>query len=109
MAPEKLSDAAMEFILWRKVLIALQKEMKEVPDGYCYKDCYVQKLHLRRESVIVRELGRDSLKGTPLTQIGHRILALEEVATMTMQLKIVETIPAPQTLTPMINNKEKCH
>ena len=33
MAPEKLSDATMESILWNKVLIALQQELKEVPDG----------------------------------------------------------------------------
>ena len=33
MAPEKLSDATMEFILWNKVPIALQQELKEVPDG----------------------------------------------------------------------------
>ena len=74
-----------------------------------YKDCYVQKLHLRRESVVVRELGWDSLKGIPLTQIDHQILDLEEVVTMIMQPKRVGTISVPQTLTLMINNKERCH
>ena len=33
MAPEKLSDATMESILWNKVPIALQQELKEIPDG----------------------------------------------------------------------------
>ena len=32
MAPEKLSDATMESILWSKVPIALQQELKEIPD-----------------------------------------------------------------------------
>lgn len=33
MAPEKLTDATMESILWNKVPIALQQELKEIPDG----------------------------------------------------------------------------
>ena len=33
MVPEKLTDATMEFILWNKVPIALQQELKEIPDG----------------------------------------------------------------------------
>ena len=33
MAPEKLSDATMESILWNKVPIALQQELKEIQDG----------------------------------------------------------------------------
>ena len=33
MAPEKLSDATVESILWNKVPIALQQELKEIPDG----------------------------------------------------------------------------
>ena len=33
MAPEKLIDATVESILWNKVPIALQQELKEIPDG----------------------------------------------------------------------------
>ena len=33
MAPEKLTDATMESILWNKVPLELQQELKEIPDG----------------------------------------------------------------------------
>ena len=33
MAPKKLTDATMESILWNKVPITLQQELKEIPDG----------------------------------------------------------------------------
>lgn len=33
MAPEKLTDATMESILWNKVPIVLQQELKEIPNG----------------------------------------------------------------------------
>lgn len=33
MAPEKLSNNILESILWNKVLIELQQEVKEITDG----------------------------------------------------------------------------
>ena len=33
MAPEKLTDATMESILWNKVPLELQQELKEILDG----------------------------------------------------------------------------
>ena len=49
MAPEKLSDATMESILWNKVPIELQQELKEIPDGSVQE--LLQKL-LRAEATI---------------------------------------------------------
>ena len=49
MAPEKLTDATMESILWNKVPIALQQELKEIPDGSVQE--LLQKL-LRAETTL---------------------------------------------------------
>ena len=49
MAPEKLTDATMESILWNKVPLELQQELKEIPDGSVQE--LLQKL-LRAEATI---------------------------------------------------------
>ena len=49
MAPENLTDATMESILWNKVPIALQQELKEIPDGSVQE--LLQKL-LRAETTL---------------------------------------------------------
>ena len=49
MAPKKLTDATMESILWNKVPIALQQELKEIPDGSVQE--LLQKL-LRAETTL---------------------------------------------------------
>ena len=49
MAPEKLADTPMESILWNKVPIALQQELKEIPDGSAQE--LLQKL-LRTETTL---------------------------------------------------------
>jgi len=49
MAPQKLTDAALESILWNKVPLKLQREVKEITDGSIQE--LLQKL-LRAESVV---------------------------------------------------------
>ena len=49
MASEKLTDAMMESILWNKVPLELQQELKEIPDGSVKE--LLQKL-LREEMTI---------------------------------------------------------
>ena len=49
IAPEKLTDATMESILWNKVPLELQQELKEIPDESVQK--LLQKL-LRAEMTI---------------------------------------------------------
>ena len=45
-----------------------------------YKNYYMQKLRtLKEREHRSKALGRDSLKGTPLTQVDQQILALEKV------------------------------
>ena len=47
MAPEKLSDATIESTLWNKVPVALQQELKEIPDGSVH-ELLQGLLHVRR-------------------------------------------------------------
>ena len=63
MAPEKLTDATMEFTLWNKVPIVLQQELKEIPEGSVQE--LLQKL-LRTESTL-RERERRSKETRRLT------------------------------------------
>ena len=49
MAPQKLTDTVLESILWNKVPVRLQKEVKEITDGSVQE--LLQKL-LKAESVI---------------------------------------------------------
>ena len=63
MAPEKLTDATLESILWNKVPIVLQQELKEIPDGSVQE--LLQKL-LRAE-VTLRERERRSKETRQLT------------------------------------------
>ena len=55
MAPEKLTDATMESILWNKVPVELQQELKEIPDGSVQE--LLKKL-LRAESVVAERKRR---------------------------------------------------
>jgi len=55
MAPEKLSDATMESILWNEVPVELQQELKEIPDGSVQE--LLKKL-LRAESVVAERKRR---------------------------------------------------
>ena len=59
MAPEKLTDVALESILWNKVSIALQQELKEIPDGsvqellqklLCVEATFKEREHHSREA-----------------------------------------------------------
>ena len=64
MAPEKLTDATLESILWNKVPIALQQELKEILDGSVQE--LLQKL-LRAEATL-RERERcrkEARRGAP--------------------------------------------
>ena len=49
MAPQKLTNMVLESILWNKVLVRLQKEVKEITDGSVQE--LLQKL-LKAESVV---------------------------------------------------------
>ena len=49
MAPQKLTDTVLESILWNKVPVKLQKEVKEITDGSVQE--LLQKL-LKAESVV---------------------------------------------------------
>ena len=42
MAPQKLTDTVLESILWNKVPVKLQKELKEITDGSVQE--FLQKL-----------------------------------------------------------------
>ena len=53
MAPEKLTDATMESILWNKVPIALQQELKEIPHGSVQE--FLQRLLLVEATLKERE------------------------------------------------------
>ena len=55
MAPQKLTDGTLESILWNKVPIELQKEIKEIPDGSVQE--LLQRL-LRAESVLAERKRR---------------------------------------------------
>ena len=55
MAPEKLSDSILESILWNKVPIELQQEVKEITDGSVQE--LLMKL-LRAESVVAERKRR---------------------------------------------------
>lgn len=57
MAPQKLTDAVLESILWNKVPVKLQKEVKEITDGSVQE--LLQKL-LRAESVVEEQERRKS-------------------------------------------------
>ena len=50
MAPHKLTDGTLESILWNKVPIELQQELKEITDGSVQE--LLQRL-LRAEAVLV--------------------------------------------------------
>jgi len=56
MAPHKLRDETLESILWNKVLVELQQEVKEITDGSVQE--LLQKL-LRAESVIAERKRRN--------------------------------------------------
>ena len=49
MAPQKLTNTVLESILWNKVLVKLQKEMKEITDRSVQE--LLQKL-LKAESIV---------------------------------------------------------
>ena len=55
MAPRKLTDDTLESILWNKVPVELQQEVKEITDGSVQE--LLQKL-LRAESVIAERKRR---------------------------------------------------
>ena len=52
MAPQKLTDTVLESILWNKLLVKLQKEVKEITDGSVQE--LLQKL-LKAESVVEKQ------------------------------------------------------
>ena len=60
MAPNKLTDETLESILWNKVPIELQKEVKEIPDGSVQ-----ELLHrlLRAEAVLAERRRRSQTTG----------------------------------------------
>ena len=61
MAPQKLTDTVLESILWNKVPVKLQREVKEITDGSVQE--LLQRL-LKAES-IVEERERRAAEGTP--------------------------------------------
>ena len=61
MAPQKLTDTVLESILWNKVPVKLQREVKEITDGSVQE--LLQRL-LKAES-IVEERDRRAAEGTP--------------------------------------------
>ena len=66
MAPEKLTGVTMESILWNNVSIALQQELKEIPDGSVRE--LLQKL-LRAEATLKeRECHSKEIKGVASQQ-----------------------------------------
>ena len=70
MAPQKLTDTVLESILWNKVPVKLQREVKEITDGS------VQELlqRLVKAELIVEERERRAAEGTPGLEImfGYR-------------------------------------
>ena len=65
MAPAKLMDATMESILWNKVPLELQQELKEIPDGSVQE--LLQKL-LRAEATIQERAQRKRDQSDPSTK-----------------------------------------
>ena len=65
MAPQKLTDVCLESILWNKVPVELQQEVKEITtDGSVHE--LLQKL-LRAEAVIQERARREKAKGNEST------------------------------------------
>ena len=64
MAPEKLNDSILESILWNKVPVELQQEVKEITDGSVQE--LLMKL-LRAESVVAERKcrSRETTEKTP--------------------------------------------
>jgi len=61
MAPKKLTDLCLESVLWNKVLVELQQEVKEITtDGSVHE--LLQKL-LRAETIIQEHASREKTKG----------------------------------------------
>ena len=59
--PEKLTDVCLESILWNKVPVELQREVKKITtDGSVHE--FLQKL-LRAETVIQERARREKIKG----------------------------------------------
>ena len=64
IAPQKLSDETLESILWNKVPMELQKEVKEITDGSVQE--LLQRL-LRAESVLAERKRRSQSNELPIT------------------------------------------
>ena len=62
MAPQKLTDYTLESILWNKVPVDLQQEVKEITNGSVQE--LLQKL-LRAESVLAERRWRSQTKEAP--------------------------------------------
>ena len=112
VAPEKLSDATMESILWNKVPIALQQELKEIPDGSVQE--LLQRL-LRAEATLKERENRSkgSRLGLPQRHTFNSNRSPNSGPARGSNndnaAKKSGNNTAPQTLTLMINNKERCH
>ena len=77
MAPQKLSDANLESILWNKVPIKLQKEVGQLTEGSLQE--LFQKLLKAEEIVRERERRSSSLRGSAIREfrnkVGYRVPA----------------------------------
>ena len=65
MAPQKLTDVCLESILWNKVPVELQQEVKEITTDGSVNEL-LQKL-LRAEAVIQEHARREKAKGNEFT------------------------------------------
>ena len=87
MAPEKLTDATMESILWNKVPLELQQELKEIPDGSVQEllqkllraEMTIQERERRRKGVNLNRSPRTNTHRDNIPSGARMILPLEEV------------------------------